>query len=261
MAKIHLILKKEDIDSQKIKENGKIAVVFDVLLATSTITAGLNHGATEVIPVLDGKHAIKKAEGRHPESYILVGEYEGKTIDGFLDPTPLKLQESIQGKTMILSTTNGTVAINKCSGAKKVYICSLLNGHAVASAIGHHHKSETVIVVCSGSSGEFCMEDFFGAGYFIDSLLNVSAEDWELTDSALAALYFYRNSSDKGEEILFASRVGRMLKKYGFEDEIEYVARRGIIQIVPYLTNDLSIARDESSEYAPNKTKTHAVNE
>jgi 2-phosphosulfolactate phosphatase len=249
MAKLHLLMKKEDIDARKLKENNKIAVVFDVLLATSTITAGLHFGAKEVIPVLDEKHAKKKAEGRHPDSYILVGEYEGKTIDGFLDPNPLKLQNSIQGKTMILSTTNGTVAINKCSDAKKVYICSLLNGKAVAEAINHFHKNETIIVVCSGSSGEFNMEDFFGAGYFIDSLLNVAGEDWELTDSAMAALYFYRNSSTQGKEILLASRVGKMLKRYGCEEEVEYVAREGILPIVPYLTEDFSIVKSASNEY------------
>lgn len=233
MRKLHLIMKKEEIDEEKIKDS--IAVVFDVLLATSTMIAGLYHGAKEFIPVLDGDHAFREMEGREKDSYLLVGEYEGRTIDGFLSPTPLSLREHVKGKTVILSTTNGTVAVQKASKAKKVFISALLNGQAAADKIRNEFKNETIILICSGSSNSFCIEDFYGAGYFMDCFLKKADSRWELTDAAQAALQFYQGNREKGEEILLQSRVGKMISNYGFEDEISFVAQHGILSVIPYL--------------------------
>ncbi|MEH6943953.1 2-phosphosulfolactate phosphatase [Bacillus sp. JJ722] len=244
MTKIHLLLKKEEIDISKINDD-KIVVVFDVLLATSTIVSALHFGAKEVIPVLDGTHARKQAEGRHVDDYALVGEYEGRTIEGFIDPNPLLLKERLQNKTMILFTTNGTVAIHKCSKAKKVYICSLLNGKAIAERIHKQHEDETILIVCSGSSGEFCLEDLVGAGYFLDVLLSNNQYNWELTDSALAALYFYRNGRNQISHMLLSSRVGKMLQKYEYEDALQFVSNRGTIPIVASLTKEGTIVAEE----------------
>lgn len=137
MGKIHLLLKKEELDQQKVKDN-KIVIVFDILLATSTISSALEFGAKEVIPVLNGREAQKEVIGRQEGSYVLVGEYEGKTLDGFLSPNPLELRERISGKTVILSTTNGTVALKGASSAKTVYAASLVNNQAVASYVLNH---------------------------------------------------------------------------------------------------------------------------
>lgn len=240
MAKIHLLLKKEEID--QVKMNGeKIAVVFDVLLATSTIVTALNYGAKEVIPVLNESEAIKEAKGRELGSYLLVGEYAGVTIKGFLPPNPLFLQEKVKGKTVILSTTNGTVAINKSANAKKVLIASLLNNHSVAKVLAENYKDETIVIVCSGSSGEFNVEDFYGAGSLIANLLKDSKDRWELTDSAFAAYRFYLGAYENTEEILSKSRVGQMLEKYGFNNEIHFVSQHGIFNIVPFLVNRKSV--------------------
>ncbi|MDX8360537.1 2-phosphosulfolactate phosphatase [Cytobacillus sp. IB215316] len=234
MSKIHLLMRKEEIDSDKMLDN-KLAVIFDVLLATSTITSGLYFGAKEVIPVLNGEEAVKESLQRQENSYVLVGEYEGKTIEGFLDPNPLTLREKIAEKTMILSTTNGTVAIRKAASSKKVFIGSLLNAAKLAEVIDCEHNDETVVIICSGTSGEFCLEDFYGAGCFLDFLLNHTNKDWELTDSSLAALYFYRGNKENGENLLLATHVGSMLKKYGYEKEVEFISKVGIMGIVPYL--------------------------
>lgn len=232
--KIHLLLKKEDIDRQKMHDN-KIAVVFDVLLATSTVACALEFGAKEVIPVLDGVEAEKEALDREKDSFILVGEYQGKTIDGFLSPNPLALKEKINGKTMILSTTNGTVALKNSSCASAVYAVSLLNCGAVANHILKDYKGETIILVCSGSSNEFNVEDFLGAGCFINSLIEQYDEKMELTDSALAAHRFYLGHLRNAEYILKASRVGQMLSSHGFEKEIEFVSQESVFTTVPLM--------------------------
>ncbi|WP_246943986.1 2-phosphosulfolactate phosphatase [Bacillus pinisoli] len=232
MIKVHVILKKEDIDEQEMS-SGKIAVVFDVLLATSTITAALQFGAKEVIPVLNGEDARRFGAGLSNQEHVLVGEYEGKTIEGFLDPNPLALKEQINGKTVILSTTNGTVAINKSRKAKHVYACSLLNGEAVAEHVLKTRQEETIVVVCSGSSGQFCLEDFFGAGYFLDCLSKNHSLD--LTDSAKAALLFFRSYQDHAITTLTDTRVGQMLERVGYSEEIDFVSQCGIFPVVPVL--------------------------
>ncbi|MBR2517541.1 putative 2-phosphosulfolactate phosphatase [Geobacillus stearothermophilus] len=105
MTKVHVVLRKEDIDEMALADR-KVAVVFDVLLATSSITAVLAAGARSVIPVRDAEEA-KEIALRLPEgSYELVGEYEGRTIVGFHPPAPLFLQTVCPEKTVVLSTTN-----------------------------------------------------------------------------------------------------------------------------------------------------------
>jgi acetyl esterase len=234
MMKIHLLLKKEDIDKQKMADN-KIAVVFDVLLATSTITSALEFGAKEVIPVLDGKGAEKEAEGREKDHFVLVGEYQGKTIDGFLSPNPLELREKIEGKSVILSTTNGTVALKSSAEAKAVYAVSLMNCKAVANHILKDYQGETIVVVCSGSSNEFNVEDFHGAGCFIDCLIKEYDKGFFLTDSAYAAQSFYHAHNQNSDDILKDSRVGRMLSKHGFDQEIKFVSQQNVFATVPML--------------------------
>jgi 2-phosphosulfolactate phosphatase len=243
MPNIHLLVKKEDIDDAKLSDN-KIAVVFDVLLATSTITSALYHGAKEVIPVLNREEAIKEAEESDPRETILVGEYDGKAIDGFLVPHPNALRTQVKNKTMILSTTNGTVAIRKAASAKRVYIGSILNGQTVADTIRMCYSDETVVVICSGSSGAFSLEDFYGAGYFLDCLVRDSEPHWELTDPARAALLFFRGTVALGDTVLKSSTVGRMLMNYGLEEVIEYVVGRGSMPIAPILMDKKRIVID-----------------
>lgn len=239
MMKINVILKKEDIAPQKISMN-HIVVVLDILLATSTIVSLLHGGAKEVYPVVDKMEALSLSEGMSEKSPILIGEENGQLIDGFLPPNPLSLQEEVEGKSIILLTTNGTVAVRKVSHAKDVFIASLLNGAAVAERILRHYDlDQTINIVCSGSSNQFCMEDFYGAGSLVNELLMLSNKnDIELTDSARSAYLFYKNyaSEKEGEQILENSSVGRMLIRQGFEDDIGYVNKRNVYSIVPKLS-------------------------
>lgn len=241
--KIHLLLKKEEIDAVQMDEN-KIAVVFDVLLATSTITACLDFGAVQVIPVMDEAEALEEAKRFASNDVSLVGEYDGKTIKGFLDPAPLALRDHVKAKTVVLSTTNGTVAIRKSASAKKVYIASLLNGKAVSKRIAETYDDETIIVVCSGSKNQFCMEDFYGAGYFIEQLVREYGDHADLTDSALSAKLFYKNVTE--HDVLHDSRVGKMLVNYEFQNDIAYVNKQGILSVIPRLVDGKTIVAEKA---------------
>lgn len=229
-------MKKEEIDHQKVED--KIVVVFDVLLATSTIVSALHFGAKAVIPVLNEQHARELVKQKHMNNYLLAGESEGRIIDGFLDPNPLVLQREIKDQTMVLATTNGTVAIHSCQHAKKVYIASLLNGNAIANELISQHRDESIVIVCSGSSGQFCIEDMLGAGYLIHMLEVSSSISLELSDSALAALYLYRNSKGQLSDMLHQSRVGKMLYEQGYGEALEFIKQESLIPLVASLSPD-----------------------
>ncbi|PGY14267.1 2-phosphosulfolactate phosphatase [Bacillus sp. AFS031507] len=232
MNKIHLLMKKEDIREEKIADGNKIAVVLDILLATTTIVSALKDGAKEVIPVLHSKEAIELANQYQQDECILAGELDAKPLDGFVYPSPTLIRESINGKTLILSTTNGTVALRKSSSANKVYIASMLNNPAVASSLQKVSEDQTILIICSGNSGEMSLEDFYGAGHLIDCLLKNS--EYELTDAAKTALYFYRGQKDD-YEILLDSYVGKLLDKYNQHADLRVASSKGITSIVPIL--------------------------
>ncbi|PUF88781.1 MULTISPECIES: 2-phosphosulfolactate phosphatase [unclassified Geobacillus] len=241
MAKVHVVFRKEDIDETALAD-GKIAVVFDILLATSTITAALSFGAASVIPVRNAEEAREKASLLPNGSYELVGEYEGRTIDGFRSTAPLFLQKFCPGKTIILSTTNGTVAIRKAMNAKHLYVGSLLNGRALAEHICRRHSSETIVAICSGSSGRFCLEDFYGAGYFISCLLQYGVSACGLSDAAMVALLFYEkyNTESAGKTVLASSRVGRWMMASGLESDLDYINQQGALSVIPVFQKTLS---------------------
>lgn len=236
MTKIHLLIKKEDICKEKMMNGNKIAVVLDVLLATTTITSALYDGAKEVIPVLDPLEAVKEANGYGVGDCILAGELNTKPIDGFFYPSPKILRKEVEGKSLILSTTNGTIALRKASVAKKVYIASLLNNPFIADRINMKNDQDlTIVVICSGNSGEMSLEDFYGAGHLITHLMLGSKSPLELTDAAQAAVFFYQGNQQDSLKILASSRVGKMFDQYNSLDELQFASRIGIYPIVPVL--------------------------
>lgn len=241
--KVHLLFKKEDIDLEQMNED-KLAVVFDVLLATSTITACLEAGAKQVIPVMDEAEGTMIAKKFKQEEVCLAGEHGGLPIEGFVNPTPLSLRKQVEGKTVVLSTTNGTIAIRNASSAQKVYIASLLNVPAVVNQLTEAYENETIIVICSGSSDEFCLEDFYGAGYFISELVKMNQEvTFDMTESALTAKLFFENSTTPTIDLMKETRVGNLLATFGYEDDLAFVSQKGIYSVVPQLIGENTIVK------------------
>jgi 2-phosphosulfolactate phosphatase len=229
--KLHVLVKKEELDGQRLP--GKVVVVLDVLFATTSIAAALSHGATEVVPTLDGDEARAVAAARPAGSFVLAGEYGAETLPGFANPTPLALLgEPLAGRTLIYSTTNGTVAIHKAAGAARVYAAALSNGAAVVDRVVARAEGETVLVVCSGSVDAFNLEDFYGAGHLVSHFTR-RTPGLELSDTALAASILHDGSD--ALSCLSRSRVGRMMRERGLTREVEWAARKDHLTVVPEL--------------------------
>ncbi|MCK1992702.1 2-phosphosulfolactate phosphatase [Peribacillus muralis] len=234
---IHLLLKKEEIRKEKLSEGEKVAVVLDVLLATTTIISALHNGARQVIPVLDPSAGIEISQEEGNGEYVLAGELNAAPVDDLIYPSPTLLRKMVRDKTLILSTTNGTVALRNSAAAKKVYIASLLNNPSVAEKIKRQHQTETIIIVCSGNSGEFSLEDFYGAGHLIDCLMLGSPERFNLNDAAKAASALYRTNIENAFDILQASYVGQLFNRHSLIDDLKLAANKGSVDLVPEMVN------------------------
>src|SRR5699024_6848062 len=107
---------------------------------------------------------------------------------------------------------------------------------AVAKDITSHYNNESILIICAGSSGQFCLVDFYVAGYLINELIKRTEDQKiELSDSAKSAKLFYRDYFDQAERILSQSGVRQMLIKEGFHKDIKFTSQKNIMNLVPKL--------------------------
>ncbi|TYP54220.1 2-phosphosulfolactate phosphatase [Thermosediminibacter litoriperuensis] len=227
--------------AQSVKDlNGKTAIVIDVLRATSVITTALHNGAERVIPVPSVEDAFRLARDLKYNS-LLGGERGAVKIPGFdLGNSPLEYKkELVAGKTVILTTSNGTKAIKASESAEHILIGCFLNASAAAGkALQFALSSETpgVAVVCAGTLGEFSLDDAACAGLIVDSLVrNIERmnEIPELSDLAFACRDLYlEHRHDLKAFISHAAHFKRLLG-LGLEKDIDYCLQRDVINCVP----------------------------
>lgn len=232
MPKLHVLLKKEELDPTRLR--GKVVIVLDVLFATSTIVHAFGHGVRCVWPALDADDAVRIAAKL--DAPLLAGEYLAGSLPGFAPATPLALARGdtgIAGATLVYATTNGTVALHHAAGAAHVYVGALLNGAALVAHIARAHPDASVLVVCSGSVDRFNLEDFYGAGHIAAHFK--LAGSYAMSDAALAAMLLYHGCD--ADTALQSSRVGRMMQAHQLQHEVEYAAQRDTLDVVPELDN------------------------
>jgi 2-phosphosulfolactate phosphatase len=236
--KVHVLFKREDLDHERLE--GKVAIVLDVLFATTTIIHALHSGAKEVVPVLDEESARDIAATRNSTTTVLAGELYGDTIPGFFHPAPMRLaQEDLNDKSLVYSTTNGTVALRQALGADQIFVGAMINAASVVDYVVSNYPDKTILIVCSGSMGSPNLEDTCGAGYFIDLLktrAGYSGKD-TFSDAAETAQSVFK--SEPSAESLLRSRVGRMMVERGMEEEVRFAANQSTHQIIPKVFGDV----------------------
>lgn len=227
--KIDVIISANYIDEESLR--GKVAVVIDMLRATSVITTAMANGAKKVIPVVSVEKAFEKAEEfkLNGEEVLLSGERNALKIDGFdFSNSPLEFKkEIVEGKNIIMTTTNGTRALNLCSKADKVIVASILNGKAVAQYLKDEEKE--IVFVNSGTNGEFSSDDFICAGYIISELEKLC--NIELNDIAKTAKYIYDNNEDITSFIKDA-RHYKILTDLGLSEDLEYCSTKDFTNLI-----------------------------
>jgi len=230
--RVHVLGKKEELAATPLE--GRIVIVLDILFATTTMVTALAHGATQVIPV-ENEEAARRESRRHSAAdVVLAGELYAETLPGFAHPAPLSLlQHGIRGKTVVYSTTNGTVAMTLAAAAEHSYCGSLLNARRLAEHVVARHPQRAILIACSGSGDNFNLEDFYGAGYFVERLAELLGAQADLSDAAIAARSLYRHA--RAPEVLLDCRVGRMMSARGLTEEVEFACRFDAFPIVPEL--------------------------
>lgn len=196
-----------------------LAIVVDVLRATSTIAQALAAGYERVLCAAEIDEA--RELGRTIPDSLVGGEREAKRIEGFdVGASPREFLEAA-ARTLILSTTNGTRAIlTAAAHADEVVLASLLNLAAVA---GHaRSRAVDVVVVCAGFKGAFALDDAYCAGRIVQLL------DGPRADSALAA-ELVANAFPTPLEALNARTYGPA----GLEEDIAFCARESVLEVVP----------------------------
>jgi 2-phosphosulfolactate phosphatase len=204
-----------------------VAVVVDVLRATSTIAQALASGYERVYCCREVDDALALRE-RLGEG-LLGGERNAVKIEGFdIGASPREVLEP-QGATLIYSTTNGTRAVLAAAAScDEVLLGSLLNLSAVAGAV-----RDDCVIVCAGFQGRFALDDAYCAGRIVELL------GGEVTDAAKACGILAR-SFPSAHEALLARTYGPP----GLEDDIRFCAQEDTIDVVPRLSRMVDSAAE-----------------
>ena len=212
----------------------RTAIVIDVLRATSTIVAALEAGAAGILPV----ETVLDARALQRPNDLLAGERFCRKIAGFDlgNSPPDFIPETVKNRRIILTTTNGTRAMQKALRADTVLAGSLMNGSAAARAAIDLKRD--LVLICSGSHDEFALEDGLCAGFIIDRLQAFSQTPADVDDFGNAMLGFYRSTAGRLSEALLGSATGRRLAKMGFARDIEQCAKSDCSAAVPKLQGD-----------------------
>lgn len=209
---------------------GRTAVVIDVLRATTTISTALAAGCVRVLPTRSPDEARAKRAELPPGSVVLGGERGGVRIDGFdLDNSPLSYTPAtVGGKTLIITTTNGTEAMGRAAGAAELIAASFLNVGAVERWL--NANADGIVLCCAGEQGTPSEEDELCAGLLIDRLRAAGA-DLELNPAAAAAVQSWRAVTDLRTALRQAEH-GQVLAGLGFAADVDFAARLDSITTV-----------------------------
>jgi len=217
---------------------GAHVAVVDVLRATTTIATALAHGAAGVIPVAEPGDAIALANRLGRDRVLLCGERHSVRIDGFdLDNSPASFTpEAVTGKTLLITTTNGTRALRAVATAASVRTAALVNRAAVAAALAREEGD--VAIVCAGDANGFALEDAIGAGALVDALLQ-QIPDAELLDGARAAALLYRSVAGRLADAIASADHAQTLADKGFTRDVAYCAELDVFNAVPTLRDGI----------------------
>jgi len=233
MNKISVCLSPALIHLHDIR-NG-IVVIIDIFRASTSMCYGLANGAEGIIPVAEvSTCAIYKDHG-----YLLAAERNGEVVDGFdFGNSPFSyVREKVNGKTIVLTTTNGTKAIHLSREAKQVVIGSFLNITALCTWL--QQQEDDVILVCAGWKDNFNLEDTVFAGAVIHRLKSSHHKE---DDAAIAAENLYLSASENLNHFLAQSAHSNRLKHLGIQQDIDFCLQIDTIETIPVLQNDRLIA-------------------
>jgi 2-phosphosulfolactate phosphatase len=210
-----------------------IVVVIDIFRATSSICYGIENGAEAIIPVSEVEECAAYREKGF--DHLLAAERNGEVVAGFdFGNSPFSYtKEKVSGKTVVLTTTNGTHALHLSRKAKKIVIGSFLNLTSLCNWL--KTQNDSVLLVCAGWKNNFNLEDTLFAGAVVEQL---KESGYTLDDPAMAANDLFQIGKNDISQYLSKTSHGERLKKLGIEKDIAFCLQVDITTAIPILDGE-----------------------
>ena len=212
------------------KDSESIVVIIDILRATSAICVAFHHGAEKLIPVA----TVEEAMNYKKHGFLAGAERNAEKLEGFdFGNSPYDyMGDHVKGKTIALTTTNGTQAIEVAKDAHKVVIGSFLNMNVLCDFLLHEKKN--ILLLCSGWKNKFNLEDSLFAGAITNELTKRS-ENYQLGDACLALKYLYEMAEKDPYKFLNHSSHKERLVKMNLKKDIRYCLIPNTAPVIPIL--------------------------
>lgn len=214
---------------------GRVVAVIDVLRASSTIAAALHNGARAVVPLESPDEVETRLKAFARADVVLAGERKMLPISGFdLGNSPREMvREKVEGRTVLLTTTNGTMALTGVAGARDVVVASYVNFTAVLTMLRAALRGGTdIAVVCAGRDRQFSLEDAACAGRYVHHVTKRLSKV-DLNDAAIAATLIDRRFGENIRKLFDASAHGQALAGAGFADDLAVCATIDAFNVIP----------------------------
>lgn len=213
-----------------------IVVVIDILRATSSITYGIDNGAEAIIPVANVEDCLNYSD----KGYLLAAERNGEVVAGYdFGNSPFSYtKDKVEGKTIVLTTTNGTKALHLANKrAFQVVIGSFLNLDSLCNYLKGQDKN--VLLLCAGWKDQFNLEDTLFAGAVVNSLRK-NFEHFDDSSVAAEDLYLLAKANLRG--YLHKSSHSNRLAELNIEDDVVFCLQLNVCDAIPVLEGERLIA-------------------
>lgn len=215
--------------------SGRVVAIIDVLRASTSIAVALANGAKSVIPFDSPEEAVTRRLSLDKSDVRLAGERKMLTIPGFdLGNSPREFTpEAIEGKTVLMVTTNGTGSLTAVQGARDVVVGAFVNFSAVLALLRTAARGGAdVALICAGRERQFSLEDAACAGRYVRHIAK-RLTGAELNDAARAATLIDKRYGDNVRKLFEESTHGRALAEAGFAEDLEICAGVDSYSVVP----------------------------
>jgi len=241
---VDVVLLPRDLTPDHLRDRS--CVVFDVLRATTTMTAALAAGVAEV-RLFESLDAARAAAEHANGNRVLCGERACLPPEGFdLGNSPGQFGAVHRGATLFMCTTNGTRALLAARAAAATFAGALVNAAAVARVLAAEGRDVTLL--CAGTDGQVAMEDFLGAGAVLDALGPAAVPGSDVAGSALVS---FQAARDDLGTLLRETEGGRNVIDAGLEADIDFAARLSVLDVVGIAAGDPLAVRAWDSGSAP----------
>ncbi len=216
------------------REENCITVVVDIFRATSAICSAMHNGVKRVIPVAK----IEEAQAFIGEEYILAAERSGEIVEGFQygnSPLLFLNNSNIVDKTLVITTTNGTQAIELAKNDGDLCIGAFSNFSILTDWLIAQQKD--VMVLCAGWKNRLNVEDTLFAGAVVEKLIENGFQFDIDADAALISETLYKSAKNDMESFLKRSSHRQRLKKLNLEDDIAFCLKMDTAPVIPFLQN------------------------